>query len=73
MVDPTNQHKKAMPTGIYPNPCPLFSPRRQPIGMTVSALVAKYLSTLANWTLIILFSEMLKKIQKLFLPNQKIL
>jgi hypothetical protein len=60
MGDPTNQHKKAMPTKIYPIPCPLVPPHWQPIGMMVSALVAEYLSTLANLTLIILFSEMLK-------------
>jgi hypothetical protein len=60
MGDLTNQHKKAMPTRIYSNPCPLFSPHWQSIGMTVSALVAEYLSTLGNSTLIILFSEMLK-------------
>jgi hypothetical protein len=70
MGDLTNGHKKAMPTKTYPNPCPLFSAHWQSIGMTVSALVAKYLSTLANSTLIILFSEMLK-FQKLFLSNQK--
>jgi hypothetical protein len=60
MGDLTNRHKKAMPTRIYSNPCPLFSPYWQSIGMTVSALVAEYLSTLGNLTLIILFSEMLK-------------
>jgi len=72
MGDLTNRHKKTMPTRIYSNPCPLVSPHWQSIGMTVSALVAKYLSTLGNSTLIILFSEMLK-FSKLFLPNQKIL
>jgi hypothetical protein len=32
-----------------------------------------YLSTLANSTLIVLFSEMLKIFKKLFLPNQNII
>jgi hypothetical protein len=49
MGDPTNQHKKAMPTKIYPYPCPLFSPHWQPIGKTVSALVAKYLKYLGQF------------------------
>jgi hypothetical protein len=61
MSDLTNRHKK--------KPCPqkyirilvhFFPPIGNPIGMTISAPAAKYPSTLANSTLIILFSELLK-------------